>query len=854
MVRAVLTVKHFLLAALIAVLAAFGLPGTASANTCSPAATRGTAPSDYKDYCWLEFSGYSDAAALTAGGQPFTFNLPDGSSMSMTVNTTKIVGAGDPAIKTVTVPSWSGAAFGNTAFIGIPGQTVLYAGVNASIVRVTLSNISVTPPAGGTGLAKYALILADGESSNGGEALSFTTNGGAWVQLAQIQNGTSALYPVVTGVGTQTVTETGVAGTVGSFVFGSFNNPTQVSADVTSGGLQGFIVGVRYASISVVSQIAGQRYAAPDQFNYAIKSTAGATMATGATSGTALNGFTPAGLPTVAASYPFVIAESMVAGSTGALANYAVSLTCTNTNASSTTVLPNNSTGPTYTIASLQYGDAVQCTFTNTPIFSPIAGVVYSDTNHNASQDGTESGTAVSGLFVKLAPSSAGVCSGPATAAAAVNATTGAYSLPNVPPGSYCLILDNNNTLGDITAAVPPGWLGVQNPTGVIQVTVANTPPATPQNFGLYNGSRLSGNVFADTGLGAGTANNGVKDGGETGIANVSVKASAGAVVVDTAVTGGDGSYMLWVPATATGSVVVAPVAPAGYIDTGGSAGTTGGTYTRPSVSYAPAAGQSYTGANFGLVPPNLLSPNGAQSAQPGDPVFYGHIFQAGTAGQVTFTLANTSNPARPAWTQVLYLDSDCDGALAASEPQITAPLAVTADQKICLIVKQFVPANAAPDSKNTVTLSAALAYTNAAPALSNTILATDVTTVAQAGALALNKLVKNLSTPAPTPPALPAPPAISVNAAPGNTLEYSLTAVNNGTQALTTLVVSDATPAFTTYLSAACPGSLPAGITACNVTTQPAVGGQGGLQWTFTGSLASGAQLAVTYRVKVDQ
>jgi hypothetical protein len=37
-------------------------------------------------------------------------------------------------------------------------------------------------------------------------------------------------------------------------------------------------------------------------------------------------------------------------------------------------------------------------------------------------------------------------------------------------------------------------------------------------------------------------------------------------------------------------------------------------------------------------------------------------------------------------------------------------------------------------------------------------------------------------------------------------------------------------------------------------VTTQPAVGAQGALKWTFTGSLASGAQLIVTYRVKVDQ
>ena len=84
--------------------------------------------------------------------------------------------------------------------------------------------------------------------------------------------------------------------------------------------------------------------------------------------------------------------------------------------------------------------------------------------------------------------------------------------------------------------------------------------------------------------------------------------------------------------------------------------------------------------------------------------------------------------------------------------------------------------------------------------------------------------------------------------------LPYSLNAVNHGTQNLTTLIVNDATPAFTSYQSAACPATLPAGITACTVTTQPAVGGQGGLQWTFAGSLAPGAELAVTYLVKVEQ
>ncbi|MCJ7798543.1 MAG: hypothetical protein MUP33_02060, partial [Polaromonas sp.] len=485
---------------------------------------------------------------------------------------------------------------------------------------------------------------------------------------------------------------------------------------------------------------------------------------------------------------------------------------------------------------------------TLTPVY-PVTGTVYGDVNHNAQLDAGETGTGVATWYVKLSAISGAVCAGPATAAAAVSAVTGFYSLPSVPAGQYCLILDNNNTLSDITPAVPAGWLGTQSPTGVIQLTVLSGQPQAPKNFGLYNGSRLSGSVFGDTGAGVGSANNGLKDGAEAGLAGVTVNASAGAAAVASASTAGDGSYTLWVPASVSGPVTVMPVAPAGSLATGGTAGTTstaGGSYSRPAVSYTPVVGQSYSGVNFGLVSPNTLAPNGAQNALPGTALIYAHRFQVGSAGQVSFTLASVASPTSPAWSQVLYLDSNCNATLDAAEPQIAAAIAAVAGQTLCLIVKQFVPADAGLGTQNTLTLSAAFSYTGASPALSATLMAIDTTTVGEQGALNLRKLVNNLT--------LSQGPATTINAAPGNTLQYTLTALNNGIEPLSTLVISDATPAFTTYLSAACPALLPAGLSACSVSTQPAVGTTGSLQWTFTGALAANAQLAVTYQVRVSQ
>ena len=503
------------------------------------------------------------------------------------------------------------------------------------------------------------------------------------------------------------------------------------------------------------------------------------------------------------------------------------------------------------------------CTAANTPsagcaepvvssVSLTVSGRVYSDSNYNASLDGTESGTAVTGLFVKLSPGLGASCTGPATAAAAVNASTGAYSIPGVFQGSYCLILDTNNTLSDITPGFATGWIGTQNVSGIISLNVGGAPPA-PQNFGKFNGSSLSGTVFADTGVTAGTPNNGIKDGVEPGLSGLAVSAIAGARVVGSTTTNSDGTYTLWLP-VGTGAVTITPTASSGYLATGGSPGTSGGSYTRPSVSTTPTAGLTVVNVNFGLVQSNSLSPNGAQTAQAGNPVFYKHVFQPVSGGQVTFSLANNSTSASSPWTQQLYQDNNCNGVLDATDLLVNMAITATAGQPICLIVKQFVPAGVAVGEQNLLTLSAVFNYTNSAPALFATLSATDVTTVGQAGALALNKSVVNC------PPVLPVLPAecpggtLSANATPGDVLEYKLIAVNNGTQMVTTLVVNDATSAFTTFVGAACPTVLPLGVIACSVNTQPAVGAQGSLQWNFSGSLASGSQLKVIYRVKINQ
>jgi uncharacterized repeat protein (TIGR01451 family) len=473
-----------------------------------------------------------------------------------------------------------------------------------------------------------------------------------------------------------------------------------------------------------------------------------------------------------------------------------------------------------------------------------VSGLLYADANHNAAQDGAEGSTSLSGLYIKLAPSVSGSCQTPATQTAAISAT-GTYTLPTVLPGTYCLILTNSAVLTNTTPYLPPGWLGTEAPSGIRQITTANN-ATSPQNFGLYNGSQLTLRVFNDTGVGAGTAHDAVQNGAEAGIPNLTVNATSGATIVATSTTDAMGNAVLWLPATTSGTITISPIAPTGYLATGGSAGTTAGTYTRPVVNFTFASGNAYTGLRFGLIPPSTLSNTGVQTAQAGTVVYHPHTFTAGSVGQVSFTTTAIASGAVTGWSETLLQDPGCTGLPSASNPPLTSPIAVTAGQQICLLLKEFIPATAPVGASNVVTLTATQTYTGSQAPANAILTRTDTTTVGATGSLTLGKKVQNIT--------LASAYGTTNNAMPGHTLQYQLTFTNLGAAPLSTVVVNDTTPAFTTFLSAACPASLPANLSACTLTTQPLVGATGNVVWTFTGTLAPGGQSQVTYQVKVAQ
>ena len=391
----------------------------------------------------------------------------------------------------------------------------------------------------------------------------------------------------------------------------------------------------------------------------------------------------------------------------------------------------------------------------------------------------------------------------------------------------------------------------------------------------------VSGRVFLDNGVGGGTANDGIVNGGEGPLAGVSVRlTNCGATVYASALTDASGGYSLNVPAgAATGSAMcVEETNPGTRVSTGASVGSAalpsgsavaaaGGTYTYTRTGTPDRIAFSWNGTghsnlNFGDVDNSAFATDGAKTGLPGSTVTYAHTFTAGTAGQVRFSVASeTATPPITGWTTKVFADVGCTGSLQPGAAQLYPPSAaatpVVFAGKVCVIVQEFIPATAPLGSSNKATIRGDFTYTNASPSLSGSFTLDDLTTVSGV-ALELKKEVRNFTRSGTF--------GVNNQAKSGETLEYRITYTNNGDAPIRSMVVNDMTPGYTTFVSATM-GTTPASLTACVkntpanappagavacTTVQPA-GGTGAIEWRFTGIVEPGGTGTVLFQVKVD-
>jgi uncharacterized repeat protein (TIGR01451 family) len=253
-----------------------------------------------------------------------------------------------------------------------------------------------------------------------------------------------------------------------------------------------------------------------------------------------------------------------------------------------------------------------------------------------------------------------------------------------------------------------------------------------------------------------------------------------------------------------------------------------------------------------------------ALSGLPLSTLSYPHVFTAGTKGTVVFSITSSAaTPAMTGWSEKIFFDALCEGRVLPGAQQLYpgaagTSLTVTAGDKICIVVQQFIPSNASIGSKNLIVVEARFDYAGANPTLTSSYMLNDNSSVGDA-ALELVKEVRNVT-------------QSSVKfehtnqAKSGDVLEYRLSYANNAAVPIRNLVINDSVPSYSAFISAAqdvtpstltgCMKStpanpLPAAEVDCAVTQT--VGGKGPLQWRFVGALNPADRGSVLFRVKVD-
>lgn len=467
-------------------------------------------------------------------------------------------------------------------------------------------------------------------------------------------------------------------------------------------------------------------------------------------------------------------------------------------------------------------------------IRNSINGFVYLDANHNGGKDAGES---VTGLthYVKLLNGTTVIRVAP------VNATTGYYAIPSVNAGTYSLILDNNNTIGDNVPTIPATYLGTEAPTLKIGPIVVGTYDNVQMNFGLFRGSKIVARVLNDNGVNGAAAHNGAKDGTEAYLIDVPVQLtnSTGATIIQQALTDASGMVTLWADHTWNAQTLkVTASLTGGFLSVSGNIGTTSGTFNRTArtITYTNNSGIFYTNLLFGFAQSNRFEANMIRESLPGTSVNIPHIFTANTRVRVTFTPTLTASPAVTGWNVILYKDSNANGILDIGENQITGPQVLQANEQIYLIAKVNVSSLAPIGGSAVLIIDASTEFQFTSPLITQVYQVNDLIRVNEVSFAGL-ELLKSVN---------------KTTALPGELLTYTITYKNVSSEALNTIVINDATPPYTVFSSAGF-GALPAGISNC-VISGPAVGAVGPISWSFVGSLASGAQGVITYIVEIDE
>jgi trimeric autotransporter adhesin len=261
------------------------------------------------------------------------------------------------------------------------------------------------------------------------------------------------------------------------------------------------------------------------------------------------------------------------------------------------------------------------------------------------------------------------------------------------------------------------------------------------------------------------------------------------------------------------------------------------------------------------------LTPPNAGQVFPGGSVVYthqitnnGNVTEGDLAGEIV--LGSTMSGATSGWSTIIYWDKNNDGVLDVNDPVVTDLSQLTGGtagastaaglnpgETARLFVKVIAPNSATSGAVNTATITATTTGALNGVAAPAVVQVTDTTTVI-AGQVRLVKEQALDATCDGVPDTAYSQTNITTGAVPGACIRYRITATNDGAANVSSLVVSDSTPANTVYNNGG--GGAGAAASTVGTITAPANGATGTVQATI-GTLAPAQSAVVTFGVRIN-
>jgi trimeric autotransporter adhesin len=247
------------------------------------------------------------------------------------------------------------------------------------------------------------------------------------------------------------------------------------------------------------------------------------------------------------------------------------------------------------------------------------------------------------------------------------------------------------------------------------------------------------------------------------------------------------------------------------------------------------------------------VTPTNVGQVVPGGSVIYTHtLTNAGNVAENVgggITIALSMLETQAGFTSIVYLDANNNNIIDAGEPAINSAAdlgSIAAGASKQLLVKVTASSGVGIGVVNTTTLTATTAgVINTAPA-PVTVSTTDTTTVISGNIVLLKEQALDAACDG-TPDTAYSVATITTGAIPTACIRYRVTATNNGSANVDGLVLSDATPASTTYIA-----TNPAVTVPASTITAPATGTAGTISAAI-GTLTPSASVVLTFGVKIN-